>query len=82
MTYACPTWEYMGDAHLLKLQRLQILRAIGNIGRCTPVRELHIALKIHCMYDCITKLDRTQAEVTLNYVNPNVHGILTKKNHT
>jgi hypothetical protein len=23
MTYACPTWEYAADAHLLKLQRLQ-----------------------------------------------------------
>jgi hypothetical protein len=23
MTYACPTWEYAADAHLLKLQSLQ-----------------------------------------------------------
>jgi hypothetical protein len=22
MVYACPTWEYAADAHLLKLQRL------------------------------------------------------------
>jgi hypothetical protein len=33
MTYACPTWEYAADAHLLKLQRLQniVLRATGNL---------------------------------------------------
>jgi hypothetical protein len=30
MIYACPTWEFAADAHLMKLQRLQnrILRAI------------------------------------------------------
>jgi hypothetical protein len=26
------------------------------------------------MYDYITKLYRTQAEVILNHINPNVHG--------
>jgi hypothetical protein len=48
MTYACPTWEYAADTHLLKLQRLQnrVLRAIGNFERRTPVREMHVALNI------------------------------------
>jgi hypothetical protein len=37
MIYACPTWEYAADAHLLKLQHLQnrVLRAIGNLDRHT-----------------------------------------------
>jgi hypothetical protein len=32
MTYACPTWEFVAESHLLKLQRLQnkVLRNIGN----------------------------------------------------
>jgi hypothetical protein len=34
-----------------------------------------VALKIPYMYDYITKLCRTQAEVILNHVNPNVRGI-------
>jgi hypothetical protein len=34
-----------------------------------------VALEIPYVYDCITKLCRTQAEVILNHVNPNVHGI-------
>jgi hypothetical protein len=48
MTYACPTWSYAADAHLLKFQRLQnrVLRATGYLDRCTPVRELHVAFKI------------------------------------
>jgi hypothetical protein len=77
MTYACPTWEYATEAHHLKLHRLQnrVLRAIGNLDRCTPVRELYVALKIPDVYDYITKLCRTQTEVILNHVNPNVHGI-------
>jgi hypothetical protein len=49
MTYTCPTWEQdAADAHLLKLQRLQnrVLHAIGNLDRCTSVRELHVAFKM------------------------------------
>jgi hypothetical protein len=51
------------DIHLLKLQRLQnrVLRVIGNLDRCTPVRELHMVFKIPYGYDYITKLWRTQA---------------------
>jgi hypothetical protein len=60
----------------LILQSLQsrVLRAIGNLDRCTPVQELHVALKIPSVYDYITKLCRTQAKVFLNHVNPNVCG--------
>jgi hypothetical protein len=36
--------------------------AVGNLDTCTPVRELHVAFKIPCVYDYITKLCRTQAE--------------------
>jgi hypothetical protein len=77
MTYVCPTWEYGADAHLLTLHRLQnrILRAVVNLDKCTSARDLHVAFKILYVYDYITKLCRTQAEVILNHVNPNVHGI-------
>jgi hypothetical protein len=76
VTYACPTWEYEVEAHLLKLQSLQnrVLRATGNIDRGTPVSELHVAFKFPYMYDYMTKLCRTQAEVILNYVHQNVGG--------
>jgi urease accessory protein UreF len=48
MTYACPTREFAEDTHLMKLQRSQnrILRDIGKFGRCTPVRDLHLACMI------------------------------------
>jgi hypothetical protein len=75
-TYTCPTWEYAADTHLLKLQRLQnrVLRAIVNLDRPTPVREMHVAFKISYVYDYITKLCRTQAEIILNHRNPVVRG--------
>jgi hypothetical protein len=77
MTYACPTWEFAADTHLMKLQRLQnrVLRAIGNLDRRTPVRDLHLAFKIPYVYNYITKLCRRQAEVIRNHDNPNVHAI-------
>jgi hypothetical protein len=61
----------------LKLQRLQnrVLCPIGNLDSCTPARELHVAFKIPYVYDSLTKLCGTQAEVILNHVNPNVRGI-------
>jgi hypothetical protein len=39
MTHACPTWKYVADAHLLKLQCLQniVLRATGNLDKRIPV---------------------------------------------
>jgi hypothetical protein len=44
MTYACPTWEFAADTHLIKLQRLQnrVLRAIGKLDRSTLVCDLHL----------------------------------------
>jgi hypothetical protein len=77
MTYVCPTWEFAADTHLMKLQRLQnrFLHAIGKFDWRTPVRNLHLAFKISYVCDYITKLCRRQAEVILNYENPNVHAI-------
>jgi hypothetical protein len=59
---------------LMKLQRLQnrVLRAIGNLDRSTPVRDLHLGFKIPYVYNYITKLCRRKAEVILNHENPNV----------
>jgi hypothetical protein len=61
------------DAQLLKLQRLQnrILHAFGNLDRCTLVREMHVLY----VYNYITKLCRTKAEVILNHRNTIVRGI-------
>jgi hypothetical protein len=61
----------------MKKQRLQniVLRSLGNLVRRTPVRDLQLALKIPYVYDYITKLCRRQAEVILNYENPNVCAI-------
>jgi hypothetical protein len=73
MTYASPTWEFVANTHLLKLQRL--LRKIGNFPRRTPVREFHKAFNILYIYDYITKLCRQQAEVIQNHENPNVSNI-------
>jgi hypothetical protein len=53
MTYACPTRECAADAHLSKLQRLQnrVLRAVGIVDKCTPVREMYVAFRIPYMND-------------------------------
>jgi hypothetical protein len=77
ITYTCPTWEFAAATHLMKLQRLQnrVLRAIGNLDRSTPVWDLNLAFKIPYVYDYITKLCRRQAEVILNYEDPNVCAI-------
>jgi hypothetical protein len=65
MTYASPASELAANTDLLKLQRPQnkVLRIIGNFSRRTPVRELHKAFNIPCIYDYITKLSWQQAEV-------------------
>jgi hypothetical protein len=62
MTYVCPTWDYAVNAYLLKFQRLQnrLRRAIRNLDRFTLVR---VAFIITYVYDYVTKLCRTQAEV-------------------
>jgi hypothetical protein len=77
MTYACPTWEFAADTHLMKVQSLQnrVHRAIGNLDRLTPVRNFHLAFKIPYVYDCITELCRRQSEVILNHEIPNVRTI-------
>jgi hypothetical protein len=77
MTYACPTWDFAADTHLMKLQRLQnkVLRTIGNFPRRTPVREFHKAFSIPYIYDYITKLSRQQAEVIQNHENINIRNI-------
>jgi hypothetical protein len=74
MTYACPTWEFAADTHLMKLLRMQnrVLRAIGNLDWRTPVRDLHLAFKIPYVCDYVTKLCRRQA---VNHENPNVRAI-------
>jgi hypothetical protein len=59
VTYACPSWDYAVDAHLFKLQPLQntVLRATGNLDRCSPVRELHVTFKLPYVYDYITTVN-------------------------
>jgi hypothetical protein len=77
MTYACLTWDFAADTHLMKLQRLRnkVLRTIGNFPRRTPVRELHKAFSIPYIYDYVTKLSRQQAEVIQNHEHVNVRNI-------
>jgi hypothetical protein len=77
MNYACPTWEFAADTHLIKLQRLQnrVLRSVSNLDRRTTVCDLHLAFKIPYVYDYITKLCKRQVEVILNHDNPNVRAI-------
>jgi hypothetical protein len=66
--YVSPTWEYVADAHLLKLERLQnkVLHATDGLERRTMAREMHVAFKIPYVYDYIIKLCRKQAEVIQN----------------
>jgi hypothetical protein len=77
MTNACPTPKYVADAHLLKRHRLQnrVLRAIGNLDRSTSVHDFHVAFRIPYVYDYMTTLCRTQAEVILSHLNTIVPGI-------
>jgi len=74
MICACPSWEFAGDSHLLKLQRLQnkVLRIIGSLQRRTPTHVLHMAFKIPYLYDFVTELCRQQATVILNHENVNI----------
>jgi hypothetical protein len=77
MTYACPSWEFAAEIHLLKLQCLQnkVLSTFGNFPRCTSVRDMHVAFHVPHIYDCITKLCRRQAEIIHNHENENVRNI-------
>jgi hypothetical protein len=47
---------------------------VENLERRTPVRKTHVDFKIPYVYDYTTTLCRTQAEVILNHLNPNVRG--------
>jgi hypothetical protein len=77
MTYACPAWEFAAETYLLKLQRLQnkVLRTIDNLPRCIMVRDMRVAFQILYIYDYLTKLCRTQAEIVHNRENENVRNI-------
>jgi hypothetical protein len=77
MTYACPAWEFVAEIYLLKLQRLQnkVLRTIGNLPRCTLVRNMHVAFQIPYVYDYTTKLCRRKAEIIYNHESENVRNI-------
>jgi hypothetical protein len=48
MTYACHTWEFAKENHLLNLQRPQnkVLPTKGNFARRTPVRDLYMTFKL------------------------------------
>jgi hypothetical protein len=75
--YACPTWEFAAETHLLKLQRLQsrVLRTIGNFPRRSSIRDMHVAFQVPYFYDYVTKLCRRQAEIIHNHENENVRNI-------
>jgi hypothetical protein len=62
---------------VLKLQRLQkkVLLTIGNLPRCTPVRDLHTAVNLPYVYDYTTKFCKQQAEVIQNHENEHVRSI-------
>jgi hypothetical protein len=77
VTYVYPAWEFVADNHLLKLQYLQnkVLHTTGNFPKFTLVRNLHMAFKLPCVYDYITKSYRQQAEVIQYHENANVHNI-------
>jgi hypothetical protein len=48
MSYACPTWEFAADSHLLKLQCLQkkVLCTVVDLPSCTLSHDLHMVYKI------------------------------------
>ncbi|PNF31026.1 hypothetical protein B7P43_G18029 [Cryptotermes secundus] len=77
MTYACPLWKFAADTYLLKLQHMQnkILLTIGNFPRFTPIRNLHTAFNLSCVYDYITKFCRQQVEVVPYHENEHVSSI-------
>jgi hypothetical protein len=51
MVYACPICDYVANANLLKMQRLQnrFIRGVHTIDRRILVRELHVAFKFRYM---------------------------------
>jgi hypothetical protein len=49
MTHACPAWELVVDTR----QRLQseVLHITGKLIWGTPIRDMHMAFQIACVYD-------------------------------
>jgi hypothetical protein len=77
MTYTCPSWEFVADTHLLKLQRLQhkFIHTTGNIPRCITVQDFHTAFNLPYVYHYVTELCKQQAEVIQNHENEHVRSI-------
>jgi hypothetical protein len=75
MTYACPTWNYAVDAHLLKLQYLQNSSPHNWKTWQTHNCTWNVTFKIPYVYNYITRLCRTEAEVILSHRKQTVHGI-------
>jgi hypothetical protein len=76
MTYACPTWEFAADSHLLKLQRLK-KQSSPHHWKFSKVHTgsrfaYGFQTSLYTIYDYITKLYRQQAEVARNQENENV----------
>jgi hypothetical protein len=71
MTYACPAWEFAGEIHFLKLQRLQnkILHTTGNFPIRILVLSIHSAFHIPYACNYITKLCRQLTKVIQNHEN-------------
>jgi hypothetical protein len=83
ITYACPSWEFVADTHLLKLKRLKkkVLRTTDSFPRRTTIRDFFFAFQIHFVYDYIMKLCRQQAKVIQNNDNENVRSIGQGETH-
>jgi len=60
MTHAYPSWKFMADIPLLKLQHLQngVLCTIGKFPSHMPNHKLHVAFNIPYVNDFITELCR------------------------
>jgi hypothetical protein len=77
MTYACPAWESAAFTPLMKLQHLQnlVLHNIDKFPSNTPIRDMHISLKIPYVYDYITILCRQRAQVIHHHENIHLRNI-------
>jgi hypothetical protein len=82
MTYACAPGSLWHN-HVSKLQHMQsrVLHTVGDLDRCTPVRNLHLAVKIPYAYYYITNLCRRQEEVIQNHQNLNVQYYRVGRGH-
>jgi hypothetical protein len=53
----------------MRLQK-RVMRAIGNLDRCTLVHVLHVALKISYLYNYVSELCKKNVELIENHLNP------------